>query len=165
MDRILKAATTGNAHRGAAYRRRGGEPRPQGGRRVAGIWTSDVRSCPSPNAVQVILLSVGRVSVEPIIVRSSPEAAQGRVKIVKQLLTWAYAIWDRTPVRRPTWCAVGGPNRSITLTWAGGECWTCRQGGTTEAQNPDPVRCFPSLHATPHKPDFDAALGGRGRSL
>jgi hypothetical protein len=46
----------------------------------------------------------------------------------------------------------------ITLTWAGGECWSCRQGGVAEAQNADPVRRFASLQAKPCKLDFDAAL-------
>src|SRR4051794_31285065 len=46
----------------------------------------------------------------------------------------------------------------ITLTWAGGECWSCRQGGVAEAQSADPVRRFASLQVKPCKLDFDAAL-------
>src|SRR3954447_14447869 len=50
----------------------------------------------------------------------------------------------------------------ITLTWAGGECWSCRQGGVAEAQNADPVRRFASLQVKPCKLDFDAALRRQG---
>jgi hypothetical protein len=59
---------------------------------------------------------------------------------------------------RPNVVVPGQTDCLITLTWAGGECWGCRQGGVAEAQNADPVRRFPSLQVRPCKLDFDAAL-------
>jgi hypothetical protein len=64
---------------------------------------------------------------------------------------------------RPNVVVPGQTDCLITLTWAGGECWGCRQGGVAEAQNADPVRRFPSLQVRPCKLDFDAALTAHRR--
>jgi hypothetical protein len=80
------------------------------------------------------------------------------VKVVRQAADVRRCHLGEGSGPRPNVVVPGQTDCLITLTWAGGECWGCRQGGVAEAQNADPVRRFPSLQVRPCKLDFDAAL-------